>query len=166
MSDMNRLLNQIGQQIKAWLREGGDSASEWWEDKSAIHARMKRMRQLGRQRREILQSLGAKVYTLHKRDKVRNADLIADCRKLDEIGAEIERLKREIEEIRDRERGLSVEEPPLTDDTPVVDDEEADTPIAVEVSVVSEAEEDPYDVSRERGGADGPGEEAGAGEES
>lgn len=160
MSDMNRLLNQIGRQISAWLRESGDSATDWWEDKHAIHARMARIRQLVRQRREVTAGIGAKVYTLHKRDKVRNKDLVADCRKLDEIGAEIERLKREIEEIRDRERGLAPEEPELADDSAVVDEEDVDTAVVVEV--VEVGEEDPYNVMPDRGSAAGPGDDAGA----
>jgi len=167
MSDINRLLNQIGRQISDWVRENSDSATGWWEAKSAIQSRQSQIRRLIRQRNETTMGIGSKVYTLHKRGKVRNRDLVADCDRLDQIGERIEELKHEIEELRDRERGLRADEPEIGDDSPVVGDEDVDTAVAVETEAeegdsgadypADDTDRDAYDVGP------GPGEDAGGG---
>ncbi len=156
MSDLNRLLNQLSRNFSEWVREGSGNASEWWNHKSAIKKKLSRIRQLMRQRQETTVSIGAKVYSLHRKGKVRNTDLLADCKKLDDIAEQIEFVKQEIEELRDRSTGVKQDDPEMTDESPVVDAEDEDAPVAVDVTVttvadvvdaeeVVEAEPDPDD---------------------
>ena len=140
MSDLNRLLNQLSRNFSEWVREGSGNASEWWDHKSGIQKKFSRIRQLMRQRQETTVGIGAKVYSLHRKGKVRNTDLLADCEKLDDIAEQIGEVKREIEELRDRSAGVTQEEPEMTDESPVVDEEDEDTSVAVEVTVTTVAD--------------------------
>lgn len=58
------------------------------------------IRGLKRARSEVIRTIGTKVYSLHTRGKVRNRDVLSDCRRIDEIGQEIETLQQQIEEMR------------------------------------------------------------------
>ncbi len=140
MSDLNRVLNQLSRNFSDWVREGSGNASEWWDHKSAIQKKLSRIRQLMRQRQETTVGIGAKVYSLHRKGKVRNTDLLADCEKVDDIAEQIEMVKREIEELRDRDSGVKPDEPEMTDESPVVDEEDKDTTVAVEVTVTTVAD--------------------------
>ena len=140
MSDLNRLLNQLSRNFSEWVREGSGNASEWWDHKAAIQKKFSRIRQLMRQRQETTVGMGAKVYSLHRKGKVRNTDLLADCNKLDDIAEQIEVVKREIEELRDKSAGVKQEEPEMTDESPVVDEEDAEETVAVEVTVTTVAD--------------------------
>ncbi len=140
MSDVKKTLRDLGGQLGKWAKSGGSTAADWWEEKSAIAARTGQIRRLTRRQREVIGEMGTKVYSLHKRGKVRNRDLLADCERIDEINAEIERLKGEIEEIRTRKRRVAIEEKELEDDSPVVDESDVGASVAVEVQAAEEEE--------------------------
>ncbi len=163
MSDVNRIVNQLSRQVSTWLRDSSEGASDWWDTKNSVQKRFSMIRGLIAQRREITGGIGAKVYTLHRKGKVRNSDLLADCQKLDDIGDRIEQLKLEIEELRDKERGITAEDVELSDESPVVDEEDVDTrvAVAVEVEVVdADTEVDAEDEETDPEGGVSPGDGA------
>ncbi len=160
MADFKKTLAEMGRQVARWAKTGGSSAAEWWDEKSAIQKRAAQMRKLNRQRREVTVRIGSKVYTLHRRGKVRNRDLLADCQKIDEVDAEIERLKAEIEEIRKRKEQAPIEPAELEADSPVVDESDIEERVAIEVEEPGEEEEEGAEVEDE-----GEVPEAGSGEE-
>jgi len=149
MSDVKKTLAEMGRQVARWAKTGGSSAAEWWDEKSAIQKRAAQMRKLNRQRREVTVRIGSKVYTLHRRGKVRNRDLLADCRKIDEADAEIERLKAEIEEIQKRKQQAPTKPAELEDDSPVVDESDIEERVAIEVEEPGEEEEEGAEVEDE-----------------
>ena len=141
MAEFKKTLAEMGRQVARWAKTGGSSAAEWWDEKSAIQKRAAQMRKLNRQRREVTVRIGSKVYTLHRRGKVRNRDLLADCQKIDEVDAEVERLKAEIEEIRKRKQQAPTEPAELEDHSPVVDESDIEERVAIEVEEPGEEEE-------------------------
>jgi len=140
MGDVKKTLRDMGEQVAKWAKSGGSTAAEWWEEKSSITARTGQIRRLSRRQREVISEIGTKVFTLHKRGKVRNRELLADCERIDEINAEIDRLKAEIEDIRTRRRQATIEEKELEDDSPVVDEDDVGASVAVEVQEPKEEE--------------------------
>ena len=76
------------------------------------------IRALNQEREERIGSIGKKVYSLYTRDRVANQDILADCKRIDEITEGIGRLRSQIEAVRHggAEETLVVE---LTDDTPL-----------------------------------------------
>ena len=59
-----------------------------------------RIRALNHERSELVRAVGKKVYSLHTRGKVRNRDVLSDCRRIDEAGQEIDALRQQLEEVR------------------------------------------------------------------
>ncbi len=73
---------------------------------------------LVRQRNRLFLQMGAKVYSLHQRDKVKNADLLALCKQADERVAKIEELVEQIEAAQ-REFDALEEIPEIESDEPL-----------------------------------------------
>jgi len=133
MSDINEKVKSTTRQVSRWARRTGNLVSQWWEDVNALQTRRSQIRELVRERRQVLTDMGNKVYALHRKGKVQNRDLLADCGRIDRIGEDIARLEREIEELRRR----AAEEPgkvEVGDEAPVVGEEDIET-AAVEVEV-------------------------------
>jgi chromosome segregation ATPase len=149
MAEFKKTLAEMGRQVARWAKTGGSSAAEWWDEKSAIQKRAAQMRKLNRQRQATVAGIGAKVYALHRRGKVRNRDLLADCQKIDEVDAEMERLKGEIEEIKRRKQQAAAEPAELEDDAPVVDESDIEERVAIEVEEPGEEEEEGAEVEDE-----------------
>jgi hypothetical protein len=132
----------IGEQIKSanrtvskWAEKTTSAVSEWWEHLNAIQERRDEVRELARERQKLLVEMGAKVYTLHRRGKVQNRDLLRDCDRMDTIGSDIERLEREITELRRLSMASEPRRVVVEDDTPVVGEED------VEVAAVEDTPE-------------------------
>ena len=137
MSDLNEKVKSTTRQVSRWARRTGSLVSRWWEDVNALQSRRSEIRDLARERRQLLIDMGNKVYALHRRGKVQNRDLLADCDRMDRIGEDIARLEREIEDLKRR----AAEEPgavEVGDEAPVVGDEDIDTS-AFEIEVQVEA---------------------------
>jgi hypothetical protein len=69
-----------------------------------IQAQISRLRE---QKTRLLLQMGQKVYALYEKDLVKNADLLAFCKQLQEMDLEVARKEQEIEEVR---RGQPEEE--------------------------------------------------------
>jgi outer membrane protein TolC len=75
------------------------------------------MRNLNREREDLVTEMGKKVYALYRRGKVENLDLLAACKRIDEIAAELEAAREALEKLRN-EAKPELEVPEVMDDTP------------------------------------------------
>ena len=120
----------LWEQIKQVLREffrGGKKRVSGLAGTIDRQAGMRKLAaQIGLLRREghqLLLTMGKKAYSLHARGKVRNRDILEDCLRIDEIGAEVSEFQDRIEQIRRQagpEEDLIVE---LEDEQPVAEEE-------------------------------------------
>lgn len=139
----------IGDQIKSanesvsqWAKKTSSAVSEWWEEVNAISDRRNKVRDLAHERENILVEMGAKVYTLHRRGKVQNRDLLSDCERIDMIASDIDRLELEITEIKRRKAEAHPTEVPVIDDSPVVAEEDIDVSAAGDSDIEPEVEKE------------------------
>lgn len=139
MSNVNDEMKSANRRLSRWARHTGAIVSRWWEDVSALQERRNEIRRLARERQQLLMDMGAKVYTLHRKGKVQNRDLRADCERIDAIAAEIARLEREIAQIK-RAQSVEPREVELEDDAPVVAPEDADVSAAPDLPEESDEE--------------------------
>ncbi len=143
MSDFSEKVKSANRGVSRWARRTGSVVTQWWEEVNTVQERRSRMRRLARERRQLLTDMGSKVYTLHRKGKVQNRDLLADCGKIDQIGEDIERLEEEIAEIK-RARAAAPREVEVEDEAPIVADEDADVSAGeVEEAPAEEPEEAP-----------------------
>lgn len=139
MSNVDDEMKSVNRRLSRWARHTGAIVSRWWEDVSALQERRNEIRRLARERQQLLMDMGAKVYTLHRRGKVQNRDLLADCERIDGIAAEIARLEREIAQIK-RAQSVEPREVEIEDDSPVVAPEDADVSAAPDLPEESDEE--------------------------
>lgn len=125
MSEADDRTDTVNQRLSRWARQTGKAVSRWWEDLNALHERRSQIRRLARERKQLLFDMGAKVYTLHRRGRVQNRDLLADCERIDTIAEEIRRLELEIAEIQRAHEG-GEPEMVVEDESPVAAPEDAD----------------------------------------
>jgi len=119
----------LWEQIKQVLREFFRGSKERVSGLAGTIDRQAAIRKLAgqigllrRERHQRLLTMGKKAYSLHTRGKVRNRDILEDCLRIDEIGAEISEFQDRIEEIRRQagpEEDLVVE---LEDEQPVAEE--------------------------------------------
>lgn len=125
MANWQESVRDFFKRISEYLRRGSEKAGEWIDEQAAIARRVRAIRRLRAQQRQILEIIGSKVYTLHTRGKVRNKDILAECRRIDEILAHIERLRREIEEIKQKSKYEQVKLMEVEDESPIGEEDEA-----------------------------------------
>lgn len=110
------------------------------------------MRKLNREREELVAEMGKKVYALYRRGKVENLDLLAACKRIDQIAAELEEVRDALEKLRN-EAKPELEVPEVSDETPPTVEpapepaKEAEAPAGVEpvASVEAPAAEAPLE---------------------
>lgn len=117
-----------------WLRRGGQAATDWIDEKAAITSRLRSIRQLRSSEEQLFRDIGAKVYTLHTRGKIRNRDVLAHCRRVDDAIAQIARLRQEIEDIKRRSTRPEIQLMEIEDDEPLLEAEEVAEATPVEVA--------------------------------
>lgn len=138
MAGIGDQIKSAGKNVSKAAQEATGAVSEWWNEVNAINSRRAEVRDLSREREEALVEMGTKVYTLHRHGKVQNRDLLTDCERVDEIGERIDRLEREIAEIKRRSE-QKPREVEISDDSPVVADEDVDLSVA-EAAAEADAE--------------------------
>jgi predicted transcriptional regulator len=140
----------IGDQIKSanksvskWAKKTTSAVSEWWDEVNAVNERRSEIRDLAREREKLLVEMGTKVYTLHRRGKVQNRDLLNDCERIDDIAETIERLEEEIAELKRQKAQARPREVKVSDESGVVGEEDVEAsaaePSADEPEVEKEA---------------------------
>jgi seryl-tRNA synthetase len=136
-------------------------ASAKWSDVSETVGTQRKMRglrneitELVRTRDRLMSDMGHKVFALYSRGKVRNADLLAVCERIDEVNGDIDELNRQVQELaKPRPRG-EVEEVELEDETELVDE-------AAEPEEEPGEEEEEADAEAEAADEDSAGDEEG-----
>ncbi len=151
MSDFGARMRELGGLLWRKARQGGEAAAEALEQQASIQRLVGQIRKLQRERAQLFSQIGTKVYALHGQSKVRNQDVLVDCERLDAIGQEIDRLRRQIEDIRTASLAQGVQLPEISDDTALTAEGSATgdvTPAAVAPVVasvaVSEAADNDY----------------------
>jgi len=121
-------MNLTWEQIKAFLarlfsrgREGVETLAESLDRQAALQRLAAQGRRLKHERHDLLLIMGKKVYSLHRRGKVRNRDVLGDCKRIDEIGEELTQLQQQVEEIRRRDELEGELE--LADETDIAEEE-------------------------------------------
>lgn len=121
-------------------------ASTKWDELTSTLSVQRQIRGLERQiadlvqeRDRIMMDIGAKVYALYGRGKVRNADIIPLCERIGEISKRIETLNARVRELaQPKPKGL-LTEPELTDEAELAD-ESVEEPADSESEVKPEEE--------------------------
>jgi hypothetical protein len=118
MAGFLRDLKRLSDDLLSRGRKGVDAVAETIDQQAEIRRLATQIRALNQEREERIGSIGKKVYSLYTRDRVANQDILADCKRIDEITEGIGRLRSQIEAVRHggAEETLVVE---LTDDTPL-----------------------------------------------
>jgi seryl-tRNA synthetase len=111
------------------LSKAKDFASAKWADVSATVSTQRKIRglrneitDLVRSRDRLMSEMGHKVYALYARDKVRNADLLAICERVDEINESINDLNRQVQELAKPRPQGEVDEVEVEDETEIAED--------------------------------------------
>lgn len=128
MADVGKTVKSMSRRLTRWARRTGGAASEWWDEVNAIQRRRSEIRDLARERQQLLVEMGTKVYSLHRRGKVKNRDLRGDCERIEEIGDDVERLEREIAELKRSQQMQEPTEVEIEDESSVVAEEDIEEP--------------------------------------
>jgi len=115
VSDFMSRASELGGLLWRRARRGGEAAAEAFEQQASIQRLVGQVRKLDRERRSLFTEMGAKVYALHGQGKVRNRDVLEDCRRVDDIGAEMTRLRQQMEDIRAASLAQGIKVPELAD---------------------------------------------------
>ncbi|MHB8995873.1 MAG: hypothetical protein ACYC63_11565 [Armatimonadota bacterium] len=121
---------ELGRLFWRNARESGEAAAEAIEQRALIQKLALQVRKLDKERSNLVRQIGAKVYSLHSQGKVRNQDVLIDCKRIDMIMAEIAQTRKEIERIRAASLEKGIEVPILTDEAPL----DVEEPVTVPVS--------------------------------
>ncbi len=115
--------------LREWLRrvlrigaETGEAGKEYLQRQKQAMSLRGDIRRAQAKKQDLYDLMGRKVYALHKRDKVRNKDLLGLCEQVDEQNAAIARCEENIRQLQAearKEREIVVE-----DESPVAEPEE------------------------------------------
>lgn len=126
MSGFQRQVGDFFRRIGQHLRRGSEVAGQWIDEQAAITQRLRAIRRLRTEQQSVLQTIGSKVYALHRRGKVRNKDVLAECQRIDEIVAHIARIRSEIEDIKRQSSRPEIQLMEVEDEDLLVEPEEAE----------------------------------------
>ena len=134
----------VGSNMWEHLKRGGESAAESAQRHFSIQRLNSRIRRLKRRRRKLFYAIGDKVYALHRKGKVRHADVLPSCEGIDGIVEEIGKLLDAIQVIQAGASHPDAEPDPPQDDgfLTVAEADQADEP-DVEITVAETADETP-----------------------
>ena len=139
MSDFMDRARELGNLVWRKAKQGGEAAAEALEQQAAIQRLAAQARKLDRERKTTYAEIGMKVYALHSQGKVRNQDVLGDCRRLDDIAVEVARLKQQIEDIRTASLARGIKLPELGDVSALTEDVSDDAvEDAADAAVVAE----------------------------
>ena len=137
------------------LSKAKEFAGEKWEDltstlstQRAVRGLQKQIAKLVGERDRVMIEIGRKVHALYGRGKVRNADILPLCGRIDEIGKRIEALNAQVRDLSQPKPKGVLAEAKLADESELAEapeEEEAEAPAEDE----SEAEEEAPEASPE-----------------
>jgi uncharacterized coiled-coil DUF342 family protein len=112
-----------------------------------IRGLQKQIADLVGERDRVMVEIGHKVYSLYGRGKVRNADILPLCERIDEIGKRIDKLNSQVRELaKPKPKGV-LTEADLADDTELAEETEEEDESSAEVE--EDAPEAPSDEPEE-----------------
>ncbi len=117
MSDFLDDAKNVAANLWRKSREGVDNLAAAIDQRAEAGKISGKMRNLNREREDLVTEMGKKVYALYRRGKVENLDLLAACKRIDEIAAELEAAREALEKLRN-EAKPELEVPEVMDDTP------------------------------------------------
>jgi hypothetical protein len=121
-------VQELGRLFWRNAKESGEAAAEAIEQHAQVQRLALQVRKLDKERSVLIGQIGAKVYSLHGRGKVRNQDVLGDCKRIDEIIADITKLQKDIELIRAASLEKGIEVPILSDEAPLDEEETITVP--------------------------------------
>jgi hypothetical protein len=124
MSKLHGQVSSFFRRVGQYLRRGSEVAGSWIDEQAAITQRIRAIRHLRSEQQKVLTTIGGKVYALHRRGKVRNRDVLAECQRIDEILAHIARLRNEIEQIKRKSTRPGIQLMEVEDDTDLAEPDE------------------------------------------
>ncbi len=92
------------------------------------------------ERDRVMLEIGRKVFALYGRDKVRNADIIPLCERIEEITAAVAEVNEEVQELSKPKPKGEMEAAEIVDETELAGDEDADPPAEAEEPKDSDGE--------------------------
>jgi len=140
------------------LSKAKEYAGEKWEDLTAslsthraIRGLQKQIASLVGERDRVMIEIGRKVHALYGRGKVRNADILPLCGRIDEIGKRIEALNAQVRDLSQPKPKGVLAEAKLADETELDEapDDEAEEPAQDEPEAEPEADEQAPETSPE-----------------
>jgi seryl-tRNA synthetase len=139
MSDTWQQIREFFARLFSRGKHGVETVAESLDRQAKIQRLAGQVRALARERNSLVITIGKKVYALHTRGKVKNRDVLADCKRIDQIRDEIAEFKRQIEEI----RLASMGEMPMVDleDESLLGEEEPAAEAAAQPGVGEKTEE-------------------------
>ena len=121
------------------LSKAKQAASETWSGLASavstqwqIRKLQKEIAELVEERDQLMVEIGHKVYALHGRGKVKNADLLDICRRIEGIGAGVDALNRQIRDLSEPQPQGKLEGTEVEDETLVEEVEEPAAQAAAE----------------------------------
>ena len=133
------------------LSKAKEYAGEKWEDLAtslsthrAIRGLQKQIANLVGERDRVMIEIGRKVHALYGRGKVRNADILPLCGRIDEIGKRIEALNAQVRDLSQPKPKGVLAEAKLADETELGEapEEEAEASVEDEQEAEPEAAEE------------------------
>ena len=120
------------------LSKAKEFAGEKWGELASAVGTQRQLRGLQRQiaqlvgeRDRLMVEIGRKVYALYGRDKVRNADILPLCERIETIGEKIEALNDKVRELLQPKPRGELADTDVADDTELTDEaEEEEAPPA------------------------------------
>jgi len=128
---MNDFMQKAGKSFGLFFRRARAVSDEAAE---ATGTRLQEMRlaaairRLQGERDQTIKQIGTKVYTLHTRGKVRNQDVVEDCRKVDSLSDQIRDLRGQIEGLERKRTGVDVALTDVADEALMADEAAAAAP--------------------------------------
>lgn len=131
----------LGSRIWQELKKATSTAADSADRHLKITKLRRKLKRLISQERDVNRGIGEKVYQLHQKGKVRNTDILEECRHIDELRENMEDIENQIRELQTEKEEKEAEledEDFLTDE----EDDSEESEVAVEVETPPADESD------------------------
>jgi len=116
MADFLNDVKRVGGDLARWGKKSVDNIANAVDTHSEISRLSGKMKRLNEQRDAALAEIGKKVFALYGRGKVANAEIIAECEKVEALAAEVTKLREQMDTVRHGSPSIDI---PIKDETPL-----------------------------------------------
>jgi len=120
------------QQAKEFASAALSDTTEWVGTRRQVGGLQKKITDLVGERDRVMLEIGRKVFALYGRDKVRNADIIPLCERIEEITAAVAGLNDEVQDLSKPKPKGEMETAEIVDETELASEDDADPPAEAE----------------------------------